>query len=1535
MKYTLRVYFERSLFEFITPNINNRVISIDIPKDISGSGRIINIPLEIFDGQWKVLSTKDQYLRLDDVRVDAIELSKGILFYWVSDDEFAIPIMVEELNPSYTRFNKFRLHQSSIKIGSSQDNQIVYSTMNVISGHHAVIDFRNGSYWVRDLKSQNGVYVNDHRISGECELHFGDRIDIFGLKIILFQDIIAINQPSDALIFSGFESTGIVIKNKPIRIGNERLYQRSPRRLEKVDDEVIEIEAPPASNKQRRPNLVYIIGPSVTMVIPMTAGVIFTLALSNNTTSANPMMFMGIITSATAALIGGFWAILNYRYQHRMEKEDAELRSSKYAAYLLKMRGILETKHKNNQNILINRYPDLDKTFNLVKSRDRRIFERNLNHSDFLNVRIGLGDWKSPNLISVPKERFTLLDDHLVEEPRIIKKEFENLKNVPVCVNLAQLPLIGVIAGQKEKVHQIAESMIAQIATYHSYHDVKIVYIYDEDNQPDTDFIKWLPHIWSSDEKIRFIGSNSSAIADIFYHLFGVIRERSEASLENNLRPAPHYVVFVSNPEIIQKEGFEKILTTNDTRLGITTILLYQSIEKLPNHCTTIIQHDEFARTLMSLDNQFEPFENISFDFADKQELMRYSKLISRIRLNEHKVNGSLPQMLTFLDMYKTSTLDEIDIYRNWLQNRSFESMKALIGVKRGNVPMFLDIHEKFHGPHGLIAGTTGSGKSETIQTYILSLAMNYHPHEVAFILIDYKGGGMANSFISLPHLAGIITNLGGNQTNRALMSINSEIKRRQSIFNEVKVKHIDEYIELYRNEKVVQPLPHLIIIADEFAELKKEQPDFVRALVSASRIGRSLGVHLILATQKPSGVVDDEIWGNSKFRICLRVQDKGDSMEMLKRNEAAYITNPGRAYFQVGNNEIFEEFQSGWSGAEYSPLIPFTEEDENVVEMINLWGKSAIIKGAKKPIKGLIKTEKQLQMAVTRIANLSAEHHIKKINDIWLDPLPSTIYLADLDPDFDRLIDPKEWLSFRRSLPITIGKVDDPINQTQFAFKYDLLESGHLMIVGSSLSGKTTLLQTILYSLARKYSPANVNFYLFDFGSRMLRNFKKLPHTGIVVSDEELDLVDRVFNTISKEMVARKQLFSDKGIGTYKEYAKVYKDKPAIVCAIDNLVSLLENKSDVEDRLIQLSREAASYGIYLIVTLTSLNDVRSRLRQYFMNGIGLQLADRYEYENVVGEKLEMTADEHIAGRGIAKGNRSLEFQAAISFKVDFSEINNEYSRAFEEISALWSGTPTLTIPVIPDDLTVDNFIQLNKEMIDSSQNLPVGYDLNEAIPLSLDLGHSYCLTIGGGPRTGKTNLLKFWMSVAQQRQSQVVLFDSASQDLKNYVDQLKIKHYLTLGDQLYKFFEKTLIPEFSARSDAKKDSKLASYKDATKQIFFFISDMNSFMDSIYNHEKNMKGFFEQALQVGAGLSVYFIGIVSNNDMTGEFSTKRALRSFIGYKNGIYMGSNPDQQRIFDIDMPMSERSKRMEIGCGFLCTDGRSVRVVTPVVSE
>ncbi|CBK75876.1 DNA segregation ATPase FtsK/SpoIIIE and related proteins [Butyrivibrio fibrisolvens 16/4] len=539
--------------------------------------------------------------------------------------------------------------------------------------------------------------------------------------------------------------------------------------------------------------------------------------------------------------------------------------------------------------------------------------------------------------------------DDLADNPKKLKESYSYLYNVPVTLDLNQHKMIGIIGGKnKDGCYPIMQIIASQVAAVDCYIDVKMAFVYDENrdsNSSQWQFARWFPHVWAEDKKTRFVAGNKNEAREVFYEIARVLRSRSEDSniTKRGEFARPYYILFIENPTLIEGELISKYLSADsEDNVGITTIVMANSYEELPNSCEYIIENTDEFKGIYNVTDRIEERVHIDFDAIDIKALEKFSRRLSSIQVKENELGGEIPSTLSFFEMYKINHLEELNVEERWRKNRTYDSMRALIGQKSGGSDCYLDVHEKYHGPHGLIAGTTGSGKSETLQTFILSLALNYSPEDIGFFIIDYKGGGMANLFNHLPHMLGSISNLSGNQVKRAMVSIKSENKKRQRIFNEYGVNNINQYTRLYKNKEAKIPVPHLFIIIDEFAELKKEQSEFMSELVSVAQVGRSLGVHLILATQRPSGTVDENIWANSKFKLCLRVQDRKDSMEMLHKPDAAYLTQAGRCYLQVGNDEVYELFQSGWSGAIYDKTAELAQT--NIAQMISVNGKAALV---------------------------------------------------------------------------------------------------------------------------------------------------------------------------------------------------------------------------------------------------------------------------------------------------------------------------------------------------------------------------------------------------------------------------------------------------------------------------------------------------------------------------------------------------------------------------------------------------------------
>ena len=621
-------------------------------------------------------------------------------------------------------------------------------------------------------------------------------------------------------------------------------------------------------------------------------------------------------------------------------------------------------------------------------------------------------------------------------------------------------------------------------------------------------------------------------------------------------------------------------------------------------------------------------FDNqIQLNFMDEVNYninyMDVARIISNIPIEFEEKASYLPDSISFMEMERVGKVEQLNILNRWNTNDSTVSLRAEVGVNDKRELMYLDLHEKYHGPHGLIAGTTGSGKSEFIITYILSMCINYSPDDVAFILIDYKGGGLALAFenkvtgVRLPHLAGTITNLDKAEMDRTLVSIDSEVKRRQRMFNEARDKLGESTIDIYKYQRhykegrLDEAIPHLFIICDEFAELKSQQPDFMDNLISVARIGRSLGVHLILATQKPSGVVNDQIWSNTRFRVCLKVQDESDSNEMLKRTEAAHITQAGRFYLQVGYDEIFSLGQSGYSGAKYYPSDKIVKQVDKSINFIDDCGD--VIKSVSDEEIKLEAHGEQLQAIMKSIIEVANSVN-KKVRRLWLDNIPEIILVDDLYKKYNVSVN-------FYNLDVIIGEYDAPERQEQGMVRYNYLMDGNTIIYSQNSNESEMLLNTIIYSTVSHHFAYEINFYIIDYGSESLRKYVSLPHVGGLVFNGDDDKYSNLIKMIRIELINRKKLFVNYG-GDYDNYIKNSNNKiPVMAIIINNFDSFYEAYQDVYDYFPELVRDSSRYGIVFIFSCSATNSIPGKISQNFSNSYAFKLKDQSDYMFIFNSK--------------------------------------------------------------------------------------------------------------------------------------------------------------------------------------------------------------------------------------------------------------------------------------------------------------------------
>lgn len=1088
-------------------------------------------------------------------------------------------------------------------------------------------------------------------------------------------------------------------------------FHRSPRLIYHGSEEKLTINTPPGEVRKPTDELLRLIIPPLVMISVTALITIF------------QPRGLYILATVTMSIVTIIFSVSSYIKNRKQYKQDVEDRRINYRFYLKNKAREIHQEAEEFRKGQLYHYPGMEEVDRLAAQYDHRIYEKTVQQADFLHYRLGLGKVSPSYEVVYPQIERSQKTDDLEEAGYQLYLSHREISGMPIVAALNRGP-VGYL-GPRELVVEQLQWMIHQLALFHSYHDVKFVPVVPEEELADWAWMRWLPHVHLEGMNVRSFVSNQRTRDQVMNSLLQIMKQREiqQQAAQKPLTFLPHYVVVVTQEELLSDHAVMEYLTQDPTALGVSLVMVKEVHSQLAENIRTIIQIKDIHRGELLLEEgrlKRLPFELDHFPNGYDKE--RVARRLAPLRHVE-SLKSSIPDAVTFLEMYGVDTVDQLQIRNRWEAHAPYRSLAVPLGWRGQGDIVELNLHEKAHGPHGLIAGTTGSGKSELIQSYILSLAVNFHPHDVAFLLIDYKGGGMANLFKDLPHLLGTITNLDGNQAMRALASIKAENRRRQALFSKYGINHIHAYQKKYKMGEVSEPLPHLFIISDEFAELKAEQPEFIAELVSTARIGRSLGVNLILATQKPSGVVNDQIWSNSNFRIALKVADRTDSQEMLHTPDAAGITQAGRAYLQVGNNEVYELFQSAWSGADYQAEKELMDIEDQTIYRINALGQYEPLT---KDLSGLddaleiAEVPTELQAVIAEIDQIFKAEQIAPVAQPWLPPLADRIYLADLQP-VDYLT---AWQEPVESMQAVLGVVDIPSQQKQEVYVHDAKEDGHLVLFGAPLMGKSTFIQTMAMGLARRYSPEDLHFYLFDFGTNGLLPLRGLPQVADVLLADDLEKITKGLQRLQEQMKVRKQLLREHMVANIEDYrAATGKGLPYLYVMVDSYDNIKEHPlaAELESSFQSLARDGLSLGIVLVLTAGRTGAIRPALLANLKTRISLKLTDDAESRNVVGRTTLQIEDK--PGRGLVKMEEPEIFQMALPCKGDTTvEILQAIQTEASQMAADWQGRRPKAIPVVPENVTFETFAQWKSvQSAVQAGRFPLGLDMMEVESISLD----------------------------------------------------------------------------------------------------------------------------------------------------------------------------------------------------------------------
>jgi len=909
--------------------------------------------------------------------------------------------------------------------------------------------------------------------------------------------------------------------------------------------------------------------------------------------------------------------------------------------------------------------PDPATVLSLSTGPRTRLWERRRTDADHLLLRVGTGQLPSEVVLDDPEQ-----DDH--------KREVTwTIEDAPVALPLCERGVIG-IAGPGDSAQALGRWIVAQAAVLHSPLDVQFYVLTENSGRESWDWTRWLPHSrpGGAQDANVLIGTDAETVGARIGELTQLLDARQKAAKQNGNKASfsdpDIIVVWDGSRRLRSMPGVVRLLREGPA-MSMYAICLDAEERFLPGECQAIViaepkpeEHatpqQRIAQGAPAAPGGFPSFHawhaaeaddspsgtqkplelrlrvqqtgiarvrNVRPDFVSAAWCGRLSRALSPLRdISGETEDSALPGASRLLDVLQLEPPTRDAITARWRMGG--QSTMAVIGESYDG-PFGIDMRKD--GPHGLIAGTTGSGKSELLQTIVASLAVANTPENMTFVLVDYKGGSAFKDCVKLPHTVGMVTDLDAHLVERALESLGAELKRREHILAAADAKDIEDYQDLVRRDPSHAPVPRLLIVIDEFASMVRDLPDFVTGLVNIAQRGRSLGIHLLLATQRPSGVVSPEIRANTNLRIALRVTDGGESSDVIDSPEAGHISKstPGRAYVRLGHASLVP-FQSGRVGgrrpgaADPTALAPWAGplgwED---------LGRATLVKPKAEAREEEEITDLKVLVDAVREANqvlgIPAQH------SPWLPALSETLLLDEIQlPAFTG--------GPGKLPPAPYGVEDLPADQARRPVVVDFASFGHLLIGGAPRSGRSQVLRTIAASLARTHSAADVHLYGIDCGNGALNALTRLPHCGAVVSRNQTERVVRLMARLKGELTRRQDLLADKGfadIGEQRAAAAEEERLPHIVVLLDRwegwLPTLGEyDHGDLTDQVTAMMREGASVGLHLVMT-GDRQILSSRIGSLTEDKYALRLADRSDF-SLIGVNARKVPEEIPPGRG-------------------------------------------------------------------------------------------------------------------------------------------------------------------------------------------------------------------------------------------------------------------------------------------------------------
>lgn len=1158
---------------------------------------------------------------------------------------------------------------------------------NAMSRRHCRLSVSEHGLELTDLESSNGTRVGGRAVAPGVvsPLQLGE-IFVVGHSAMAVRPA----RSSDAVIEGAEPGTAH--------------FLRQPRLL--APQVVREIVVPTAPSERTSRKI-----PVIAMVIPLLLGVAMTVVIGN------PLFLMFTVMSPVM-LAANWWSDKRTgakEYKDAVVKYHEDLERSQTR--------LIDAVHDEEQERRA-AFPDAADTYLTCVLPGRRLWERRRHDTDALCVRVGTADL--PAAVSV-RDR-----DEEQELPRV--------QHVPVVVDLAAAGVVGA-AGPAESVSAQLRWLVVQLATYQPTRDLLLTVVTGRAQQS-WDWLRWLPHCRVDGDAGSgvLLGNDPDSVGAQLAVLLAVLTDRQRAVRENREIRADsfpaHIVVVHGYSAMRQTRGLTQILEDGPA-VGIYAVVADDDERLLPEQCTVTVVWDPSRNDFATVRRTGEPDQvDVLTEGVATPWCTRVARALAPlVDVGVDNDGAMLPDSARLLEVVGMDPPDVDAVRARWaLEPRS---TKMTIGEGLDG-DFALDLSKD--GPHGLIAGMTGSGKTELLQTIIASLAIANRPDQMNFVLVDYKGDAAFSDCVDLPHTVGKVNDLDPHLVVRALESLQAELTVRKNMLAAAGVKDIEDYQRLQAREPQRAPMPRLLLVIDEFAQMIKDLPDFVKGLVGIAQVGRSLGVHLLLATQRPSGSVSPEIRANTNLRISLRVADAADSSDVLNSPEAAAIpkSSPGRGFARLGAGSLLS-FQAGRVGGR-RPGAAAPEVARPFVVPVPWQQLGRTVPFAPSASGSDDVADTDLHELVRVVRDASSAENIPAQRQPWLPALPTDLLVDDV---FD-------GYAPDTAVPaLPIGTCDVPREQKQVRADFDLVRDGHLLVVGAGGTGRSQVLRAIAASVARLASPHDIHLYGLDCGNGALNALTSLPHCGAVVGRTDVERAARLFARLNAELDRRQEVL---GAGGYADITEQRRNSdsplPHVVLMLDRWEGFAPVLGDFDNGSMtegvgRVLREGASLGVHAVITGDRSLANTSKIASAVDNKLAFRLADKMDYSMVGLDSRDMP-DHMPPGRAFSSSRRETQIMllsADAGGQGQAAALTALGREAADRHGEVTGPTRPFRLDALPSRLSVDDALALVAEST-TGPRIVVGVGGDDLTALGPDFARGTGFVVAGPSRSGRSSVL-------------------------------------------------------------------------------------------------------------------------------------------------------------------------------------------------